>query len=204
MSTTSQQQSLTSAADWMISQDRSAGRRCISAELLYALFGDEAEPVVCSVISPKSKQGTTSFCWSLAEELAKNSVSRDQRVALVDAAVFFSNTSHRQRSTEHFVAKENQPIAVYSWPSCDERLSNIRDESLLRLDEKLADLRRTSRFIVVDCPSLENSPVAAKLCAQTDKTVLVVKSGSTRRTEIRAAQRALLLGGAPLVSCVLL
>ena len=204
MSTTSQPHTFTSAADRVISQDRSVGGRCISAELLFALFGGETEPVVCSFIAAKANQGTTAFCWSLAGELAKSAEIHGQRVALVDAGAFFTEKSAPQRSAERLFAKENQPTVVYSWPLCDERPSSDRDHNLLRLGETIADLRRIFQFVVVDCPSTDNSLVAAKLCAQTDKTVLVVKSGSTRRAEIQAAQRVLLLGGASLVSCVLL
>ncbi|MFN7919149.1 MAG: hypothetical protein U0Q16_03580 [Bryobacteraceae bacterium] len=86
----------------------------------------------------------------------------------------------------------------------------LRGEELLpfeaaghRTEDSLEMLRKWFRFILIDCPSLEESSQALGVAPLADGMVLVVSAGRTPRRKIERARKLLLSSPAPLLGCVL-
>lgn len=72
-----------------------------------------------------------------------------------------------------------------------------------RFEECLDLFRRWFRFTLIDCPSLEESPLALTLTPHTDGSVLVVSAGSTEQSRIARSRDLLTRSQSPLLGCVL-
>lgn len=186
-----------------LAADASGAGSAPYAELIYDLFGEQKDGVVCAFISARPGEGSGETSRGVAFGLAYSAEIRRRRIALIDGTSLLSG-----RSLSEMVPIEDpscaEPSGVWTWPAG--RGSTFRAEivSPLTLTDSLTALRAKYDYVIIDCPSADSAGLAASLAASADKTVLVVRAGGARRGEILNARSMLSLRGAPLVGCVLL
>ncbi len=83
-------------------------------------------------------------------------------------------------------------------------LPELEENNTAHVQEDLwKSLRRRFRYVLVDCSALHSSGEVLSLAPVVDGTVLVVRAGTTSKSDVQKAARLLNVGSSPFLGCIL-
>ena len=135
---------------------------------------------VFTFTSPHRKAGTSYVVNLIAEELASQF---DAKVALVPTEAL-KGCDPKQLPQGFIEQSPNLWVAVPN-----EALNHMPDFAIENV--WISPGAQGFDFVLIDCPSMEASPLALRWATETDGVVMVVQAGKTRVEQIETAQRLL-------------
>ncbi len=167
--------------------------------------------MVVAFTAASPKEGVSHVVRSFGAELVR---CTGKRTLIVDA-----QRLQRLQASDHIrmsqYCVETDVTNLWIMPPDEEVAAGIRDECHTHLpasarqheqqlgQDQIQALRVSFDHVLIDCPSLKASYMAAMLAPHVDGVVLVVEADRTKRDQIQRAQRTVETADGALLGCVL-